>query len=84
MWLHRAGQVDLCPMRLDGGIRFHPGFVRSERSKTEMEQTRVTFLNPMTWSDSFISNKIAVDMDATYSSSNYWPLDGIVEFIKKH
>lgn len=40
----RAGQVDLSPMRLAGGIPVHPGFVRSERSKSEMEQPESPFL----------------------------------------
>ncbi|XP_011034694.1 PREDICTED: probable carboxylesterase 15 [Populus euphratica] len=40
----RAGQLDLSPMRLAGGIPVHPGFVRSERSKSEMEQPESPFL----------------------------------------
>ncbi|KAG5227747.1 hsr203J family protein [Salix suchowensis] len=40
----RAGQVDLSPVRLAGGIPVHPGFVRSERSKSEMEQPESPFL----------------------------------------
>ncbi|XP_021627294.1 probable carboxylesterase 15 [Manihot esculenta] len=40
----RAGQVDLSPLRLAGGIPVHPGFVRSTRSKSEMEQPESPFL----------------------------------------
>ncbi|KAJ6713930.1 CELL DEATH ASSOCIATED PROTEIN [Salix viminalis] len=40
----RAGEVDLSPVRLAGGIPVHPGFVRSERSKSEMEQPESPFL----------------------------------------
>ncbi|KAK4836676.1 hypothetical protein QYF36_026173 [Acer negundo] len=40
----RAGHVDLSPMKLSGAIPIHPGFVRSERSKSEMEQPESPFL----------------------------------------
>ncbi|KAI9398522.1 hypothetical protein POPTR_003G192600v4 [Populus trichocarpa] len=40
----RAGHVDLSPVRLAGGIPVHPGFVRSVRSKSEMEQPESPFL----------------------------------------
>ncbi|KAL5994712.1 hypothetical protein ACLOJK_024765 [Asimina triloba] len=34
----RAGKEELSPLRLAGGIPIHPGFVRVERSKSELEQ----------------------------------------------
>jgi acetyl esterase/lipase len=40
----RAGHVDLSPVRLAGGIPVHPGFIRSVRSKSEMEQPESPFL----------------------------------------
>ncbi|XP_002525545.2 probable carboxylesterase 15 [Ricinus communis] len=40
----RAGRVDLTPVILAGGIPIHPGFVRSERSKSELEQPESPFL----------------------------------------
>ncbi|EOY19600.1 hypothetical protein QUC31_006028 [Theobroma cacao] len=40
----RAGNLDLSPLRLAGGIPIHPGFVRAERSKSELEQPESPFL----------------------------------------
>lgn len=40
----RAGAVDLSPLRLAGGIPIHPGFVRPERSRSEMEEKESPFL----------------------------------------
>ncbi|EOY19596.1 Alpha/beta-Hydrolases superfamily protein [Theobroma cacao] len=40
----RAGNLDLSPLRLAGGIPIHPGFVRAERSKLELEQPESPFL----------------------------------------
>ncbi|WRX13093.1 Alpha/beta hydrolase fold-3 - like 6 [Theobroma cacao] len=40
----RAGNLDLSPLRLAGGILIHPGFVRAERSKSELEQPESPFL----------------------------------------
>ncbi|KAJ4846149.1 hypothetical protein Tsubulata_036503 [Turnera subulata] len=40
----RAGHVDLSPLRLAGAIPVHPGFVRSERSRSELEQPESPFL----------------------------------------
>ncbi|CAK9133681.1 unnamed protein product [Ilex paraguariensis] len=40
----RAGNEDLNPLRLAGAIPIHPGFVRSERSKSETEQSESPFL----------------------------------------
>uniref|UniRef100_A0A6N2K5A8 Alpha/beta hydrolase fold-3 domain-containing protein n=1 Tax=Salix viminalis TaxID=40686 RepID=A0A6N2K5A8_SALVM len=49
----RAGLVDLSPVRLAGGIPIHPGFVRSVRSKSEMEQPESPFLT-LDMVDSFL------------------------------
>lgn len=40
----RAGQVELAPLRLAGGIPIHPGFVRSRRSKSELEEKQSPLL----------------------------------------
>ncbi|XP_052185690.1 probable carboxylesterase 15 [Diospyros lotus] len=40
----RAGDVDLGRVRLAGAIPIHPGFVRSQRSKSELEQPESPFL----------------------------------------
>ncbi|GAV59458.1 Abhydrolase_3 domain-containing protein, partial [Cephalotus follicularis] len=40
----RAGQVDLSPVRLAGGIPVHPGFFRSVRSNSELEQPETPLL----------------------------------------
>nr|WIV69105.1 PUCXE28 protein [Pyrus ussuriensis] len=40
----QAGTADLSPLRLAGGIPIHPGFVRAERSKSQLEQPQSTFL----------------------------------------
>ncbi|KAF7836255.1 putative carboxylesterase 15 [Senna tora] len=41
----RAGEVDLSPVRVSGAIPIHPGFVRSTRSKSELEKPQSPFLN---------------------------------------
>ncbi|KAM1503409.1 hypothetical protein TB2_027877 [Malus domestica] len=40
----QAGTADLSPLRIAGGILIHPGFVRAERSKSELEQPQSPFL----------------------------------------
>lgn len=40
-----AGEVDLGPVRVAGGIPVHPGYVRSKRSKSELENPQSPFLN---------------------------------------
>lgn len=40
----RAGKEDLSPLRVAGAIPVHPGFVRSQRSPSELEQLESTFL----------------------------------------
>ncbi|XP_015065659.1 probable carboxylesterase 15 [Solanum pennellii] len=40
----RAGEEDLSPMQLAGAIPIHPGFMRSQRSKSELEQEQTPFL----------------------------------------
>ncbi|PON59712.1 Alpha/beta hydrolase fold [Parasponia andersonii] len=40
----RAGKEDLSPLRLAGAIPVHPGFVRPERSQSELEQPESPFL----------------------------------------
>ncbi|KAA0064793.1 putative carboxylesterase 15 [Cucumis melo var. makuwa] len=40
----RAGETDLAPLKLAGGIPIHPGFVRAKRSKSEIENPQSPFL----------------------------------------
>ncbi|KAL1096348.1 hypothetical protein V6Z11_D06G217700 [Gossypium hirsutum] len=40
----RSGFIDLNPLRLAGVIPIHPGFVRAQRSKSELEQPESPFL----------------------------------------
>lgn len=40
----RAGNENMTPLKLVGAIPIHPGFVRSRRSKSEMEQPESPFL----------------------------------------
>ncbi|CAJ1958763.1 unnamed protein product [Sphenostylis stenocarpa] len=40
----RAGSVDLSPVRVAGAIPIHPGFVRSSRSRSELEMPQSPFL----------------------------------------
>ncbi|KAK5826667.1 probable carboxylesterase 15 [Gossypium arboreum] len=40
----RSGFIDLNPLRLAGAIPIHPGFVRAQRSKSELEQPQSPFL----------------------------------------
>lgn len=40
----RAGTVQLDPLRLAGGIPIHPGFLRSSRSRSELEKPQSPFL----------------------------------------
>ncbi|KAF8398192.1 hypothetical protein HHK36_017118 [Tetracentron sinense] len=40
----RAGNEDLEPLGLAGGVTIHPGFVRAERSKSELEKGESEFL----------------------------------------
>ncbi|KAK9283104.1 hypothetical protein L1049_011335 [Liquidambar formosana] len=50
----RAGKVDLSPLNLAGAIPIHPGFVRSERSKSELEKPESPFLT-LDMVDKFLS-----------------------------
>ncbi|XP_054813738.1 probable carboxylesterase 15 [Prosopis cineraria] len=40
----RAGNLELSPVRLAGGVPIHPGFVRSKRSRSELEKPQTPFL----------------------------------------
>ncbi|CAL0328799.1 unnamed protein product [Lupinus luteus] len=40
----RAGNIKLDPLRLAGGIPIHPGFLRSTRSRSELEKPQSPFL----------------------------------------
>ncbi|KAA8537356.1 hypothetical protein F0562_026957 [Nyssa sinensis] len=50
----RAGKSNLSPLRLAGAIPIHPGFVRSKRSKSELEQPESPFLT-LDMVDKFLS-----------------------------
>lgn len=54
-----AGSSDLAPLRLAGGIPIHPGFVRAERSKSEMENPQSPFLT-LDMVDKFLSLSLPI------------------------
>ncbi|KAK6140495.1 hypothetical protein DH2020_025776 [Rehmannia glutinosa] len=58
----RAGHEDLNPLKLAGAIPIHPGFCRSRRSKSEMEQPETPFLT-LEMVDKFLS--LALPVGAT-------------------
>ncbi|WCJ39188.1 alpha/beta-Hydrolases superfamily protein [Euphorbia peplus] len=58
----RAGNIDLSPLKLAGGILIHPGFVRSERSRSELENPESPFLT-LDMLDRFMS--LALPVGAT-------------------
>ncbi|KAB1223170.1 putative carboxylesterase 17 [Morella rubra] len=55
----RARKVDLSPLRLAGGIPIHPGYVRSKRSRSELEQPQSPFLT-LDMVDKFLSLSLPV------------------------
>ncbi|GKU91400.1 hypothetical protein SLEP1_g5281 [Rubroshorea leprosula] len=55
----RAGNDDITPLGLAGAIPIHPGFVRSERSKSELEQPESPFLT-LDMVDKFLSLALPV------------------------
>ncbi|KAK9912555.1 hypothetical protein M0R45_036417 [Rubus argutus] len=55
----RAGKLDLSPMKLSGGILIHPGFVRSTRSRSELEQPQSPMLT-LDMVDKFLSFALPV------------------------
>ncbi|KAK6163106.1 hypothetical protein DH2020_002947 [Rehmannia glutinosa] len=58
----RAGHEDLIPLKLAGAIPIHPGFCRSRRRKSEMEQPETPFLT-LEMVDKFLS--LALPVGAT-------------------
>lgn len=58
----RAGHEDINPLRLVGAIPIHPGFCRSRRSKSEMEQPETPFLT-LAMVDKFLN--LALPVGAT-------------------
>ncbi|XAR63554.1 Carboxylesterase [Bertholletia excelsa] len=50
----RAGEVEMSPARVAGAIPIHPGFVRPERSRSEMEEAESPFLT-LDMVDKFLS-----------------------------
>ncbi|PRQ55731.1 putative carboxylesterase [Rosa chinensis] len=55
----RAGKLDLSPAKLSGGILIHPGFVRSSRSRSELEQPQSPMLT-LDMVDKFLSFALPV------------------------
>ncbi|KAF5742470.1 hypothetical protein HS088_TW09G00519 [Tripterygium wilfordii] len=55
----RAGHVNLNPLRLAGAIPIHPGFVRAERSRSELERPQSPFLT-LDMLDKFLSLALPV------------------------
>ncbi|KAL3629968.1 hypothetical protein CASFOL_026280 [Castilleja foliolosa] len=58
----RAGHEDLSPLRIGGAIPIHPGFCRSQRSKSELEQPETPLLT-LDMVDKFL--KLALPVGAT-------------------
>ncbi|KAL0380074.1 UNVERIFIED_CONTAM: putative carboxylesterase 15 [Sesamum angustifolium] len=58
----RAGREKLEPLRVAGAIPIHPGFCRSQRSKSEMEQPETPFLT-LDMVDKFL--RLALPVGAT-------------------
>ncbi|EYU26923.1 hypothetical protein ABFS82_02G108100 [Erythranthe guttata] len=58
----RAGEEDITPLRIAGAIPIHPGFCRSRRSKSELEQPETPFLT-LDMADKFL--KLALPVGAT-------------------
>ena len=55
----RAGKVDLSPVKLAGGVPIHPGYLRQERSKSELEKPQSPFLT-LDMVDKFLSYALPV------------------------
>ncbi|CAK8564927.1 unnamed protein product [Lathyrus sativus] len=55
----RAGSTDLRPVRLAGAIPIHPGYVRSERSRSENEMPQSPFLT-LDMLDKFLSLSLPI------------------------
>ncbi|KAL6562812.1 hypothetical protein OROHE_005399 [Orobanche hederae] len=58
----RAGHEDLSPLKIVGAILIHPGFCRSQRSRSELEQPETPFLT-LDMVDKFL--KLALPVGAT-------------------
>lgn len=58
----RAGHADVGPLRLAGGIPIHPGFVRPERSKSELENPQSPLLT-LDMLDKFLSFALPLNSD---------------------
>ncbi|KAI4332916.1 hypothetical protein L6164_017786 [Bauhinia variegata] len=55
----RAGKPELNPLRVAGGIPIHPGYIRQERSKSELEKPQSPFLT-LDMVDKFLSLALPV------------------------
>ena len=74
----RAGQVlpDMGPLKLAGGIPIHPGFVRAERSKSELEQPESPFLT-LDMVDKFL--KLALPLKCTKDHPLTCPMEAAAQ-----
>lgn len=77
----RAGSVDLTPVRLAGAIPIHPGFVRSYRSRSEIEMPQSPFLT-LDMLDKFLGLALPIGSNKDHPftcpmGSGAPPLDGL-------
>ncbi|XP_059653666.1 probable carboxylesterase 17 [Cornus florida] len=74
----RAGETDISPVRLAGAIPIHPGFVRPERSTSELEQPESPFLT-LEMVDKFLS--FALPVGSTKNHPITCPMGGMAPSI---
>ncbi|GMH18425.1 hypothetical protein Nepgr_020266 [Nepenthes gracilis] len=67
----RVGRSDLGPLKLSGAIQIHPGFVRAERSRSELEQPESPFLT-LDMVDKLLS--LALPVGSTKDHPITWPV----------
>ncbi|GMH18424.1 hypothetical protein Nepgr_020265 [Nepenthes gracilis] len=67
----RGGRSDLGRLKLSGAIPIHPGFVRAERSRSELEQPESPFLT-LDMVDKFLS--LALPVGSTKDHPITWPV----------
>ncbi|KAL2234352.1 UNVERIFIED_CONTAM: putative carboxylesterase 15 [Sesamum indicum] len=76
----RAGRENLEPLRVAGAIPIHPGFCRSQRSKSEMEQPETPFLT-LDMVDKFL--RLALPVGATKDHPITCPMGEAAPAIEK-
>lgn len=76
----RAGRENLAPLRIAGAISIHPGFCRSRRSKSEVEQPETPFLT-VEMIDKFLG--LALPVGATKDHPITCPMGGDAEAVEE-